>query len=133
MHLSLYLSSAPDLSPRILSRFLFSSLLPLVFIPSSPSLSFSYVWHLEASILSILPLSVFLFYPHRPYPFTLSFTCPNDNLFTTSLCLSAILTFSPTHARREKDDHEGVCHPAETSNYASVSLPTASKLPIQTL
>lgn len=55
---------------------------------------------------------------------SLSFTCPEGNLFTASLPVSqsAILTFSPTHATRENDDREGVCHPAKASNHPPVSL-----------
>lgn len=54
----------------------------------------------------------------------LSFTCPNVYPFTVCMPISpsAILTFSPTHAKREKDDHEGVCRPTEASNCASASF-----------
>lgn len=84
---------------------------PLLFLP------FSMCGIYSPPFSPYLPLSVFICIPllsSSALSFrSLPFTCRNGHLFTASLpiFLSAVLTFSPTHTRREKHDHEGVCHP----------------------
>lgn len=58
--------------------------------PLVPS-PFRHVWHLEPSIFSTLPLSVFLFYPPRPSAFILFHLPVQIAIFSPPACLSVCL------------------------------------------
>jgi len=102
--------------PHILKPWSFSSLhLPNNFflLPAASSCFHSFPLSPPLQICSALRALHFLhaylylyssFFLSPLFFHSLSFTCPNGSLFTVSLpvSLSAVLTFSPTHAKRKK-------------------------------